>query len=142
MVKLSVKKLSEDAKIPSYATEGDAGMDIYANEDIVVEPGKRVLVSTGISASFPKGYVALVWDKSGHAVKRGIKTMAGVIDAGYRGEWKIALYNTSEENFEIKKHDKIAQVLIQPVKSAEIEEVSELSDTERGEGGFGSTGVQ
>ena len=84
---------------------------------------------------------ALVWDKSGHAFKSGIKTMAGVMDAGYRGEYKIILLNTSEEAFEIKKGQKIAQILIQKVEHPEIEEIQELSETSRGEGGFGSTGL-
>ena len=138
---IKIKKLNPDAIIPSYAHEGDAGMDIYSSEDVIINPGKRIGVGTGISVELPLGYVALVWDKSGHAFKSGIKTMAGVMDAGYRGEYKIILLNTSEEAFEIKKGQKIAQILIQKVEHPEIEEIQELSETSRGLGGFGSTGL-
>ena len=141
MVKIKIKKLHSDAKVPSYAHEGDAGMDVYSNEDLIIGAGKRVLVSTGISTEFPVGYVALVWDKSGIAVKGGVTKMAGVIDAGYRGEWKIALLNTSEEDYEIKKGEKIAQVLLQKVESPEIEIVEDVENSSRGDGGFGSTGL-
>lgn len=140
-MKIKIKKLSPDAVIPSYAHEGDAGMDVYSVEDVIIEPGKRACIGTGISIELPLGYVALVWDKSGVAVKSGIKTMAGVMDAGYRGEYKIVLINLSEQNFEIKKGQKIAQLLIQKVENPEIEEIQELSETSRGEGGFGSTGI-
>jgi dUTP pyrophosphatase len=141
MVKIKIKKLNPEATLPKYAHEGDAGMDIYSCEDLIILSGERAVVSTGISTEFPENYVALIWDKSGHAVKRGIKTMAGVIDSCYRGEWKICLYNTSKENFEIKKGEKIAQALIQPIESVEIEEIKTLSETSRGEKGFGSTGL-
>ncbi len=140
-VNLKIKKLSPDAIIPSYANPGDAGLDIHSNEDCVIAPGERKLVPTGISMELPTGYVCLVWDKSGIAFKNGIKTMAGVIDAGYRGEYKILMFNTSKENFEIKKHQKIAQLLIQPIMHAQIEEVEELEDSTRGAGGFGSSGL-
>lgn len=142
MVKLKVKKLSEDAIVPSYAHDGDAGMDIYANEDKFVAPGKRAFVSTGIGLEFPKGYVALVWDKSGLAAKNGIHCMAGVGDSSYRGEYRIVLLNTSDQGYEIKKGEKIAQILIQPIEVVEVEEVEELSDdSSRGKGSFGSTGL-
>ena len=140
MVKLKVKKLNPEAKVPQYATQGDAGMDLYSLEDYNIKPGERKSFKLGIATQFPEGYVALVWDKSGHAAKRGLKTMAGVIDAGYRGEWAIVVLNTSDSEVEINKGDKIAQALIQPVISAEIEEAEDLSDSERGDGGFGSTG--
>ncbi|MDP3027803.1 MAG: dUTP diphosphatase [Nanoarchaeota archaeon] len=140
-IKIKIKKLHPDAILPNYAHLGDAGMDLYSVENITIAPGKRALVPTGITTEIPEGYVALIWDKSGLAAKSGIKTMAGVIDCHYRGEWKIVLFNTSENNYEVKKGEKIAQALIQPVASPEIEEVSELSDTSRGEGSFGSTGL-
>jgi len=98
------------------------------------------LFKTGVSAEFEKGHVALVWDKSGLAANKGIKTLAGVIDAGYRGEWMIALLNTSDKDHEVRKGDKIAQVLIQQVINASVEEVDELEDSSRNKGGFGSTG--
>lgn len=135
-----VKKLKPYATLPNYANPGDAGMDLYSAEDYVIDSGKRQLVSTGISAEFPTGYVALFWDKSGLAAKKGITVLAGVIDSGYRGEYGVVLFNTSKEQFEIKRGDKIAQCLIQPITQPDIKEVQELSDTQRGTGGFGSTG--
>jgi len=137
---VKVKKLKPDANLPSYAHEGDAGMDIYSCEDKLIKAGERATVSTGISLEFEKGYAALVWDKSGLAAKHGIKTMAGVGDSIYRGEYKIVLLNTSDSDYYIKKGDKICQILIQPVEQAEIEEVFELGKSERGENGFGSSG--
>lgn len=139
-VKVKVKKRKDDAVIPHYVHEGDAGMDIYSCENAIIRAGERKLVSTGICLEIPKGYVALVWDKSGLASKCGIKTMAGVVDCSYRGEVGIMLLNTSEEDYQVRKGEKIAQILIQPIAEAEIEEVQELSDTKRGDGGFGSTG--
>jgi dUTP pyrophosphatase len=140
MIKLKVKKLDPDAKIPSYANPGDAGMDIYSNENLVIRPGYRALVKTGISMEFPKNYAVLIWDKSGVA-KKGIKTMAGVWDSCYRGECKVVLLNVGSEDYLVKKGDKIAQILIQPVVHAKIEETENLSNTKRGSGGFGSSGV-
>lgn len=137
---IKVKKLHPDAKTPEYANKGDAGLDIFSYEDCIIEPGKRMLISTGISIELPEGYVALVWDKSGIALK-GIKSIGGVIDSTYRGEYKIILLNTSDENYIIKKGDKIAQILIQPVMTAEIQETNELSETKRDKGGFGSSGI-
>lgn len=139
-IPIKVKRLNSNAKLPSYAHEGDAGMDLFSCEDYIIKAGERGLVSTGLSIEFPEGYVALVWDKSGLAANKGVKTMAGVIEYTYRGEYKIALLNTSQENWIIKKGDKIAQLLIQPIVSAEVQEVNELSETSRGEGAFGSTG--
>lgn len=140
-VKLKIKKLHPDAIMPHYAHEGDAGLDLYAVEDVILWPGERVAVSTGLSIELPIGYVSLIWDKSGLALKEGIKTMAGVCDANYRGEYKVVLLNTTIQYYYIKKGEKIAQVLIQPVIQAEIEESQELSETTRGQGGFGSTGL-
>ena len=137
---LKVKKLNPEARIPSYAHKGDAGLDLFSCENCVLKPGERKMVSTGISTEFPKEYVALIWDKSGIAAS-GIKTMGGVIEYTYRGEYKVIMLNTSSQDYEIKKGQKIAQLLIQPITSAEIEEVKELSETERGEGAFGSTGL-
>jgi dUTP pyrophosphatase len=99
-----------------------------------------VRVKTGIALELPVGYVGLIWDKSGLAANHGLKTMAGVLDAGYRGELQIVVTNLSKEIYSIKKHDKVAQMLIQRIESPELIEVDELSDTSRGEGGFGSTG--
>jgi dUTP pyrophosphatase len=139
-MKVKIKKLNPEAKIPSYAHPGDAGMDVFALEDIVLKPGEPNRIRTGISLEIPVGYVGLVWDKSGLSTGHGLKTLAGVVDAGYRGELQIGLINLLTESYELKKHDKIAQMLIQSVEQPEVEEVSELSETSRGEGGFGSTG--
>lgn len=141
-MKIKIKKLKPEAMLPSYAHDGDAGMDIYSCEDILIKAGERAVVSSGIAIEFPKNYVVLVWDKGGLAAKNGIKTMAGVGDSGYRGEYKIVLLNTSKKDYQIRKGDKICQILIQPVEKAEIDEVSELSSTERGKNGFGSTGIR
>ncbi len=140
-VKVKVKKRKDDAVIPHYVHGGDAGMDIYSCENATIRAGERKLVSTGICLEIPKGYVALVWDKSGLASKCGIKTMAGVVDCSYRGEVGIMLLNTSKEDYQVRKGEKIAQILIQPIAEAEIEEIQELGDTKRGDGGFGSTGL-
>lgn len=140
-MKIKIKKLHPNAIIPKYAHIGDAGMDLFSIEDLILKPKHRVLVKTGLSIELPKGYVALIWDKSGIA-KDGITTLAGVGDAGYRGEYKIVLINLSSKDYKIKKGQKIAQVLIQKIENPEIEEVNELSKTERGAGGFGSTGIK
>lgn len=135
------KKLTPDAIIPNYAHPGDAGLDIFSNEDCVINPGERHLVSSGWSLALPEGYVAFIKDKSGVAYKKGIIHMAGVIEYTYRGEYKILLFNTTKEPFEIRKGDKIAQLVLLPVATAEIEVAEELSETQRGTGGFGSTGI-
>ena len=140
MVKVKVKKLKEEAIVPAYAHEGDAGMDLFSTEDYVILSGKRQLVSTGISMELPEGYFASIRGKSGLAYKKGICILGGVIEWTYRGEYGVIVLNTGEENFEIKRGDKVAQVVIAPVAKAEIEKVEELSKTVRGDSGFGSTG--
>jgi len=140
MVKLKIKKLDKGAKVPSFANDSDAGMDIYSIEDITILPNHRTLVRTGLAMEFPKGYAALVWDKGGIA-KNGITTLAGVGDAGYRGEYKIVLYNLSSKPYKIKKGQKIAQILIQKIIQPEIELIKEMSDSQRGSSGFGSSGL-
>jgi dUTP pyrophosphatase len=141
MVKIKIKKIRENATIPSYAHSGDAGMDVYSCVNLIIAPGKRALIPLGIAMEIPEGYVALVWDKSGLALKKGIHMMAGVGDCGYRGEYSLVILNTSEEPYEVKAQEKIAQILIQPIETVEIEEVKNLSDSSRGKGGFGSTGI-
>lgn len=137
---LKVKKTDAAAKLPARATSGDAGLDLYSVEDIAIEPGDRLVVKTGIAMEIPFGYAGLVWDKSGLAAKKGLKTMGGVIDAGYRGEIQVVLANLGNEPHAIAVGDKIAQLLIQKVELPEVSEAAELSDSERGDGGFGSTG--
>lgn len=141
-MKLSIQKIHADSKLPNYSHPGDAGFDLYAYGDFVIKPGERMSIPTGIKMAIPEGYVGLVWDKSGLAFRNGLKSMGGVVDAGYRGEVQICLVNLTPEDYAINKGDKVAQMLIQPVETMDIEEVGELSDTSRGEGGFGSTGKQ
>ncbi len=139
-MQLKIKKLHPDAKIPSYAHEGDAGMDLYALERVEIAPMQRVQVRTGIATEFPSGYVGLFWDKSGLSHKHGLKTLGGVLDAGYRGELLVGVVNLSNETYVLEKHHKVCQMLLQPVIFPEVAETTELSDSARGEGGFGSTG--
>lgn len=140
-MKVLFKKLSPTAKLPTYAHPEDAGMDVYSNEDFVLNPNEQHMFSTGVASSFEPGYVALVWDKGGMGAK-GIHRFAGVIDAGYRGEWFILLHNFSDQFLKVEKGDKVAQVLIQKVKQPDLIEVDNLDETERGEGKLGSTGVK
>ena len=137
---LKIKKLHKDAKMPSYAHHDDAGFDLYAVENTTVKVGKRVAVPTGIAMEIPEGFVGLVWDKSGLAVKHGINTIAGVVDSSYRGEVVVALVNNGETDYTFEKGHKVAQMIIQRKETMEFVEVEELSGTLRGAGGFGSTG--
>lgn len=139
-MELKIKKLHPDAKMPSYAHHGDAGFDLFAIESVTIPVGGRVLVGTGIAMEIPDGYVGLIWDKSGLAVNHGLKTLGGVIDAGYRGEIKVGVVNLSDEDYTITVGHKVAQMLIQKVERAEIIEITELSGSVRGHKGFGSTG--
>ena len=140
-MKIKFKKLNNDAIIPSFSRDGDAGMDIYCDSDVVVMPGEITAVPTGVSMELPSGYVSLIWDRSGLALKSGIKTMGGVLDSGFRGEVKVIMTNLSNERFEVKKGARVAQMIIQKYEVPEVEIVEELSDSVRGEGGFGSSGI-
>ena len=139
-MKIRVKKLSENAKLPEFAHRTDAGADLFSTEEIVLRPKERALVSTGIALEIPEGYAGLIWDKSGISSKHGLTTMAGVIDSGYRGEVKVLLINLSDKEYKIEIGDKIAQILIQKIEQPEFEEAQKLSSADRGEKGFGSTG--
>ncbi|MBU1039389.1 dUTP diphosphatase [Patescibacteria group bacterium] len=140
-MKLLVKKLDARAKVPSYVHPYDAGLDLFALEDYVVPAGQRLTdIRTGIAMVIPEGYVGLCWDKSGLAAKAGLKVMAGVIDSGFRGELKLVVFNTSNQDYTFKAGEKVMQILIQPVLSVEVEEVEDLDDTSRGQGSWGSTG--
>lgn len=139
-MKVKLKKLNPDLILPQYAHPGDAGLDLYSLEDKTLKPNERYLFKLGFALELSPGYVALVWDKSGLAANAGITNLGGVIDGTFRGEVGIVLLNTGGQEFAIKKGDKIAQLLIQKVESAEIEEVDELGDSPRGEGAWGSTG--
>lgn len=130
--------------VPSYTHPGDAGADIISSESLVLAPGERALVKTGVSIALPDGFVAYVMPRSGLALKHGIALVnsPGTIDAGYRGEIGVILLNTDRENsFTIEVGDRIAQLVIQPVVRANFVPVAELPGTHRGSGGFGSTGV-
>ncbi|HFC76776.1 MAG TPA: dUTP diphosphatase [Candidatus Moranbacteria bacterium] len=141
-MEIEIKKLNKEAKIPSYAYKDDAGMDIFSIESFVLKPTERRVCKTGVAMKIPKGFVGLIWDKSGIALNGGIKTMGGVIENSYRGEIKIILKNLSNKDYQIKKGDKIAQMLIQKIENPILKEVDELDNTERGQGGFGSTGLR
>jgi dUTP pyrophosphatase len=142
MYKLKVKKISETAKLPEYAHPGDAGMDVFSNEEKLIRSGESALIKTGIKIELPANTEAQVRPRSGLALKEGITVLntPGTIDEGYRGEVGVILINHSKKDFLITAGMKIAQMVISPVYQAEVIEVDELSDTHRGEGGFGSTG--
>lgn len=137
---LRIKKLTEEAILPIHAHQGDAGIDLFSIEDILISKNQRVQVRTGIAMEIPLGYVGLIWDKSGLSHKYGLKTLGGVIDSGYRGEIKIGLINLGEEDYKIEKGHKVAQMIIQEVVSPSVIEVEELEDSKRGDNGFGSSG--
>lgn len=140
-MKIKIKKLNEDAKIPSYAHFDDAGVDLYSVVDILIKAGERVQVPTGLAMELPVGYVGLIWDKSGLSHKHGLKTLGGVIDSGYRGEILVGMINLGKEEYRLEKGHKVAQFIIQEKITAEFEEVHELDESsERGVGGIGSSG--
>jgi dUTP pyrophosphatase len=139
-MKLYIKKMHEAAVLPSFAHATDAGMDLCTSVEITINPGERVSVPTGIAMQIPEGHVGLIWDKSGISQKVGLKTLGGVIDAGYRGEIFVGLYNTGKDAHTFLPGQKVAQILIQEIKQPEIEVVDSLEDSSRGEGAFGSTG--
>ncbi len=138
-MEIKVKRIHEDAKLPLYQHQGDAGLDLFSSIDYVLASGEVKPVPSGIKIAVSEGYVGLVWDKSGISLK-GVHRLAGVIDSGYRGEVRVVLVNLGNESFVIKKGMKIAQLLIQAIVQVKVVEVEELEETSRGEGGFGSTG--
>lgn len=142
-MELRVRRLNHEARLPSRAHEGDAGLDLYAAETATIEPGERATVATGIALEIPPGHAGLVLPRSGLAARHGIALVnaPGLIDSGYRGEVKVLLLNTDRRNaFEISAGDRIAQLVLTPVSEAEPLEVSELVTSARGGGGFGSSG--
>ncbi len=139
-MKLHIKKIQEDAKLPTRAHHNDAGVDLYANERVTVPVGEIGRIKTGIAIEIPEGHAGLCWDKSGLSTKYGIKVLAGVIDSGYRGELVLGVINFGKESYTFQKGDKVMQMLIQKVELLEVEEVKELTDSHRGSSGFGSTG--
>jgi len=141
-MKIKIKKINPDCRLPSYAHPGDVGLDLYSLEDYDLKPGERKVFFVGFALEFPEGYAAIVKDKSSLPNKFGLHTMGGVYDAGYRGEYNVNLINLGQETYHVTKGDKIAQLVIYPVIIAELEEAETLSETSRGEGRFGSTGAQ
>ncbi len=139
-MKLKVKKLHDDAKLPTHGHPGDAAIDLYSLEDIRFPPHKQERVRTGVAVEIPEGYVGLIWDKSRISFNLGLKMMGGVIDAGYRGEIILNFLNTSDKEVLLPKDHKAAQMLIQKFEHVDIEQVGELSETVRGTGREGSTG--
>jgi len=140
-MELKIQRLDKDVDIVKYAHKGDAAFDLRASMDVVVGKGDKVLVSAGIKMAIPEGYAGFIWDRSGLAAKNSIHCLAGVVDSSYRGEVKVVLINLGEEDFYIKKGMRIAQMVIQKIENPELVEVEDLSETCRGEGGFGSTGL-
>ncbi len=144
MIEVLITRSDPSLSLPAYAKPGDAGADLCSSEDLVIAPGERALVSTGLSIALPDGFAAFVHPRSGLAIKSGIGIVnaPGTIDSGYRGEIKVIVINHDRaEDFVIKRGDRIAQLVIQRVESAQFVEVEVLPESARGAGGFGSTGV-
>ncbi|RPA81317.1 deoxyuridine 5'-triphosphate nucleotidohydrolase [Ascobolus immersus RN42] len=139
-VPLQIKKLVANARLPTRGSAAAAGWDLCSAEDTVIEAGQRKLVSTGLAMAIPGGCYGRVAPRSGLAVKHGINTGAGVIDADYRGEVKVVLFNFGDQKFEIKEGDRIAQLILERIYVPELQEVEVLEESVRGAGGFGSTG--
>ena len=143
MLDIHVVRLDPDLPLPAYAHPGDAGADLLTTVDVTLRPGERAMVPTGIALALPEGYVALVHPRSGLAAKHGLSIVnaPGTIDAGYRGEIKVMLINHDPaEPIELRRGDRIAQVVVQRFEQARFVEVTELADSTRGSGGYGSTG--
>ena len=146
MIKILIKRLSKEVSLPKYETSGSSGMDLSANIDakINIEPGKTAIIPTGLALSIPKGFEIQIRPRSGLAAKQKISVLntPGTIDSDYRGEIKVILINLSQESFKVEKGLRIAQMVVCPVVQAQLKEVNDLSETGRGEGGFGSTGTK
>jgi dUTP pyrophosphatase len=146
MTKIQIKKLSNEVLTPKYETSGSSGMDIaaYIEKEVIINPGEKALIPTGFSLSIPQGYEVQIRPRSGLAAKKGVTILntPGTIDSDYRGEIKVILINLSKDKFFVKKGERIAQMVVCPIQQVIIEEVSELSETNRGIGGFGSTGTK
>jgi len=134
------KLMTDNAIMPTRATEHAAGLDLYSSESNMLFPRERAIVGTGIAVAIPRGFVGLIWPRSGLAVRSGIDVLAGVIDADYRGEVRVALINHGSMEFHVNEGDRIAQLVIQPVAMLEPTQVDDLPPTARGADGFGSTG--
>jgi len=139
---LRFMKVHPEAVLPAYAHHGDGGMDVRSVEDLTIAPGKRALVHTGLVMLLPPAYEAQVRPRSGLALKHGVTVLntPGTVDSGYRGEVGVILANFGEDDFHVAKGDKIAQIVVAPVTQPEVVETTEVDETDRGSGGFGSTG--
>ena len=146
MTKILIKRLSKEISLPKYETAGSSGMDLAANiaGNINIDPGKTAVIPTGLALSVPKGFEVQIRPRSGLAAKKKISVLntPGTIDSDYRGEIKVILINQGQETFKVEKGLRIAQMVVCPVVQAQIKEVEDLSETERGKGGFGSTGIK
>lgn len=146
MTKILIKRLSKEVSLPKYETSGSSGMDLSANinSDVNIEPGNSAIIPTGLAISIPKGFEVQIRPRSGLAAKQKISVLntPGTIDADYRGEIKVILINLNDKVFTVEKGLRIAQMVVCPVVQAQLEEVLELNDTDRGKGGFGSTGIK
>ena len=135
-----IKILDNKASMPTQSNPLDAGWDLYAVEDSLIKSRHRALIRTGVALEIPPNFVGLIWPRSGLAVKGGIDVFAGVVDSGYRGEVGVCLFNSSDEELEIKQGDRIAQILFQEVPAFTLQKSDNLQSTSRGDGGFGSSG--
>ena len=146
MTEILIKRLSKDVALPKYETEGSSGLDLAANTDkqIRIMPGKSEIIPTGLAVAIPKNFEIQIRPRSGLAAKSQISVLntPGTIDADYRGELKVILINLSDKVFVVEKGLRIAQMVLCPVVKATLKEVTELENTERGSGGFGSTGIK
>jgi len=146
MTKILIKRLSKEVSLPKYETKGSSGMDLAAdiNTIISIEPGKTAVIPTGLALSIPKGFEVQIRPRSGLAAKHKISVLntPGTIDADYRGEIKVILINLGKDSFKVEKGLRIAQMVVCPVVQAQLKEVNDLNETERGKGGFGSTGTK
>mgnify|MGYP001457507570 CR=1 FL=1 len=144
MTKILIKRLSKKVSLPKYETSGSSGMDLAANIDanINIDPGKTAIIPTGLALSIPKGFEIQIRPRSGLAAKQKISVLntPGTIDADYRGEIKVILINLGQDSFKVEKGLRIAQMVVCPIEQAQLKEVDDLSETDRGKGGFGSTG--
>ena len=140
-MKIKVKKIHPEAKVPIFAQAGDAGLDMFSVDDLTINPGERSEIHTGVAILLPLGYVGLLWDKGGPSIGYGMKVLGGVFDSNYTGEYVLCLANLSDKPYVIKKGQKVAQLLIQKVEMPEIVETEELPETNRGDGRKGSTGL-
>jgi dUTP pyrophosphatase len=141
MTELCVKRLVQDATLPTRGSSGAVGYDLYSIDEVVVSPSQRALVGTGVAVILPMNVYGRVAPRSGLAVKHGIQVGAGVVDPDYRGEIKVVIFNQGDRDFVIKKGDRIAQLVLERCETPDVREIESLDETDRGSGGFGSTGA-